>query len=141
MPRRINVNLAKIHRAYTVGEIALLYGVHKNTVRVWLKESLPIIDSGRPVMVLGRDLRVFLQNRKQKNKCKCELNEMYCLKCRESRTPYGGMADYLPMTKQKGRLAGICPVCDCTMNRYTDLTKLEQIRLNLDVTTRGSENT
>jgi len=37
MAKRLNPNLAKIHRNYTVEEVALLFSVHKNTVRSWVK--------------------------------------------------------------------------------------------------------
>jgi hypothetical protein len=36
-----NPRRAKIHRNYTVAEIATLYTVHRNTVREWIKHGLP----------------------------------------------------------------------------------------------------
>ena len=42
--RHPNPRLAKIHRNYTVEEIANLFGVHKNSVRNWVKGGLPISD-------------------------------------------------------------------------------------------------
>ena len=40
---RLNPWLAKIHRNYTVEEAARLYGLHRNTVRQWIKRGLPVI--------------------------------------------------------------------------------------------------
>jgi transposase len=40
MAKRPNPNLAKIHRNYTVEEVANLFSVHKNTVRLWVKDGL-----------------------------------------------------------------------------------------------------
>lgn len=65
--RRPNPGLVKIHRSYTVEEVAKLYGVHKNTVRAWIKQGLPICDDRRPTIVLGREIAVFLQARRIKN--------------------------------------------------------------------------
>ncbi len=66
MRHSINPNKAKIHRSYTVEEIAELFGVHKNTVRAWLKAGLPICDDRKPMLILGADLRSFLKERKRK---------------------------------------------------------------------------
>jgi hypothetical protein len=42
--RHPNHRLVKIHRSYTVEEIAKLYVIHKNTVRRWVKSGLAISD-------------------------------------------------------------------------------------------------
>ena len=44
MSKRPNPNLAKIHRNYTVEEVADLFSVHKNTVRLWVKNGLATND-------------------------------------------------------------------------------------------------
>ena len=61
MPKRLNPNLAKMHRNYTVEEVASLFGVHKNSVRAWIKAGLPVCDARRPVLILGLDLRDYRQ--------------------------------------------------------------------------------
>src|SRR5260221_11249883 len=47
-PRRV-----KIHRNYSVEDIARLFGIHKNTVRNWLKQGLATIANLRPLLALG----------------------------------------------------------------------------------------
>ena len=54
--RHPNHRLVKIHRSYTVEEIASLFGIHKNTVRGWVKAGLPTCDNKRPMLILGHDL-------------------------------------------------------------------------------------
>jgi hypothetical protein len=41
--RRPNARLAKIHRSYSVEEMARLFNVHKNTVRNWVEQGLAAI--------------------------------------------------------------------------------------------------
>ena len=132
--RHPNHRLVKIHRNYTVEEIAKLFGNHRNTVREWIKRGLPTIDHGRPMVILGRDLTAFLQARRVKNKQKCQPGEIYCVRCRVPRNPAGDMADYLPITATLGDLISICPYCESMMYRHVNLGKLEQVRGKLNVT-------
>ena len=73
--RHPNHRRVKVHRSYTVEEIAGLFGIHKNTVRAWVKAGLPTCDNKRPVLILGRDLIAFLQARRAKNKQPCRLEK------------------------------------------------------------------
>ena len=74
--RHPNHRLVKIHRNYTVEEVAGLFGVHRNTVRAWVKRGLPMIDRKRPMLIHGRDLAAFLQARRLKNKQTCQPGEI-----------------------------------------------------------------
>lgn len=132
--RRPNPRLAKIHRNYTVEETARLFDVHRNTVREWIKRGLPICDSKKPMLILGKDLAEFLLARRTKNKRTCLPGEMYCVRCRSPKSPAGDMADYVQITESLGNLIAICPDCAALMNRRVSLAKLEQIRGQLDIT-------
>ena len=137
--RRYNPMLAKIHRSYTVEEVADLYDVHKNTVRTWIKNGLQICDGKRPILILGRHLREFLDKQRKKNKKPCPAGTIYCVCCKEPQKPAGDMVDYLPTSDTRGRLIGICPSCDHIINQITSFSKLEHIRHYLDVTIRQVE--
>jgi hypothetical protein len=132
--RRLNPRQAKIHRSYTVEEVACLYGVHKNSVREWIKAGLPVIDDKRPMLIFGQELAKFLQARRIRNKHTCQPGQMYCVRCRAPRTAAGDMADYLPETEKLGMLKAICPDCDSMMNRRVSMAKLEQVRGKLTIT-------
>lgn len=133
MPKLLNPNLAKLHRNYTVEEVASVFGVHKNSVRAWIKAGLPVCDAKRPVLILGMDLRDYLRGKRSERKRRCGDDQLYCLRCRETRSPAEGMVDYIPMTAATGRLNALCPVCTAVMNRYVGAKGLDQIRVKLDV--------
>jgi hypothetical protein len=134
MKRRYpNHRLVKIHRSYTVEEIATLFGVHKNTVRNWVKNGLATVDDKRPMLILGFVLLNFLKDRRTKNKQKCKPGELYCVRCRSPKRPAGDMADYVPINNKIGNLVAICSDCDAIMNRHVSLAKIEQVRGKIDI--------
>lgn len=132
--RHPNYRLVKIHRSYTVEEIAKLFGIHKNTVREWVKVGLPVSDDKRPMLMLGHDLAAFLQARRVKNKQTCQPGEIYCVRCRTPKAPAADMAEYQPVTEKFGNLIAICPDCNSIMNRRVSMAKLGQVRGEMDIT-------
>jgi Helix-turn-helix domain len=137
--RRPNYRLVKIHRSYTMEEVARLLGTHKNTVRAWVKAGLPICDGKRPTLILGRELAGYLKARRTKNKRPCQPGEIYCVRCRAPKQPAGEMAEYQPITESQGNLIGICSDCEGMIFRRTSLAKLRQIRGKLDITFAGAQ--
>ena len=69
--RHPNYRLVKINRNYTVEETSNLFGIHKNTVRAWIRAGLETINDKRPILILGLDLASFLKERRAKNKQPC----------------------------------------------------------------------
>jgi hypothetical protein len=132
--RHPNHRQVKIHRSYTVEEIACLFGIHKNTVREWINAGLPVLDDKRPMLILGQELAAFLQARRIKNKQTCQPGQMYCVRCRSPKMAAGYMADYLPQTEKLGMLKAICPDCHSIMNRRVSMAKLGQVRGKLAIT-------
>lgn len=129
-----NHRLVKIHRTYKVHEVTHLLGVHKNTVRSWIKHGLPTIDDKRPMLIQGHDLYAFLQARIVKNKQPCQPGQIYCVRCHAPKFPAGNMVEYHPHTETLGNLFAICPDCDTGMNRRVSLAKLEQALGQMDIT-------
>ncbi len=132
--RHHNHRLVKIHRSYTVEEITKLFGVHKNTVRSWLKDGLATIDNKRPMMIAGHDLVEFIKKRRTKNKQTCKPGELFCVKCRAPKLPAEGMADYSPVTEKFGNLVAFCPDCESIMNQRVSLARIESVCENIDIT-------
>jgi hypothetical protein len=132
MARRFNYRRVKIHRSYTVAELATVIGAHKQTISRWIAAGLQTTDARRPLLIHGADFRAFMQAR-EPIKQRCQPGEFYCLGCRAPRRPAGDMADYRPRTALRGSLSGICPTCGRMIYRATTLAKLDQIRGELDI--------
>jgi Helix-turn-helix domain len=132
--RHPNYRHVKVHRNYTVEEAANLFGIHKNTVREWLKCGLPALDDKRPKLILGQELAAFLQTRRIKNKQTCQPGQMYCVRCRAPKMAAGDMAEYQPRTEKLGMLKAICPDCHSMINRHVSLAKLGHVRGKLVIT-------
>lgn len=125
--------LPKMHRSYSVDEVSTLLGVHRNTVRHWIRLGLPTIDDQRPVLIRGPALSEFLRARRNANKRSCKPGEIYCVRCRVPQRPAGAMADYRPRTESHGDLVGICPTCDCMMYRRVNRARVSEVAADLDV--------
>jgi excisionase family DNA binding protein len=116
MTRRHDCRRVKIHRTYSVPEAAKLLGVHKNTVRQWIKRGLPVIEEKRPLLIHGSDLKNFLKAQQPK-KQPCQPGEIYCVRCRAPKRPAGDMVDFLHKGAGRGLLQGICPTCSTLIHR------------------------
>lgn len=123
----------KIHRNYTVDEVARNLGVAKATVRRWIKSGLPALTERRPTIILGSDLAQFLST--PKAPCQtCQLHECYCVKCRIPQKPAGEMAEYISLTASTGNLRAICPTCGTMMHKRVRRDVLSALGSILDVT-------
>jgi len=128
MSKKINSNLVKIHRNYSVEDISNLLGVHKNTVRDWFKKGLEAIDNNKPALVLGSVLKRFLKKRREANKKACKDDEIYCMRCRLPRKPAENKTDFRLINQNVGCLSAPCPVCQSVMKIRCDLdARLETI--------------
>ena len=124
----------KMRFTYTVGEIARLLAIHKNTVREWIKAGLPTIDDKRPILILGSDLIAFLRARRARRKRPCSPGQMYCFRCRAPKFPAGDMAEYTAITERVGNLTAICPDCTSMTHRLVSRARLEDFRAKMDIT-------
>jgi hypothetical protein len=130
---RPNRSLVKLHRNYTVEEIARLLGVNRQTVRRWIAAGLEVIDDQKPMLVLGHVLHEYL-GRKRSGSGECPPGHCYCVKCRAPRWPDGDMAEYFAMSTTSGNLRALCPTCGSLMHRRIGRTKLDELAALLDIT-------
>ena len=131
--KRLNPRRVKVHRSYTVEEVARLYKVHKNTVRAWLKSGLEPIDDRRPILILGRQLASFLHLRRECRRRRCRAGEFYCFRCRTPKGAAARAAEYLPLTASSGNLRARCADCGTRMYRRVSFHKLAVVAGDLQV--------
>jgi hypothetical protein len=115
--RRVNPNRVKLHRSYSVEELARCLDVHKNTVRNWQAKGLEPIDKARPLLFHGQAVRAFLVAQNASRKRPCQPGTIYCFRCREPRKPALGMVDYVALKPASGNLRALCGVCESPMHR------------------------
>lgn len=116
----------RIQRTYTVPEVAVLLGVHVHTIRRWLKKGLSTIDGESPILVHGRELRRYLDERATARKQKCGPDEMYCLSCRAPRLPILGSVHMVDLNEKTVRLVGTCCTCGRQIHRAGSASRLEE---------------
>jgi hypothetical protein len=114
---RHNPRAVKLHRTYSVEDVARALGVHKNTARGWCDAGLKPIDSRRPMLFLGSELRAFLEQRSASRKRPCRPGTLYCFRCREPRAPALGMVDWIAINGRVGNLKALCATCETVMHR------------------------
>jgi excisionase family DNA binding protein len=137
--RRPDRRRIKSLRSYTFEEAARDLGVHRNTVRHWVKAGLPVIKDKRPYLIVGRDLAEFLTQRREARRQPCQPGQMYCLKCRRPQAPAARMADFVASSAALGALVGICPVCNHLMYRRVSVARLSEAAGALDVQMRQAQ--
>ena len=125
--------MIKLHRTYSVEEVARTLSVHKNSVRGWRKDGLKPIDDGRPVLFLGSDLRTFLEQRNANRKCPCRPGTFYCFRCRGPQAPALGMVDWIAINARTGNLKALCGTCETVMHRRARRDALTAIMPGLNI--------
>jgi hypothetical protein len=137
--RTYNPRLVKRDFSYTIEEIAELFGLHENSVRLWLKEGLPTIDAGRPTLIHGSDLIAFIRKRQTTRKHPCAPDEFYCCRCRKPRRAWESLVDLEIRPGSKVLLKAVCEVCGGGLNKAGAQAKLAEYRRVFDVQTAQRE--
>ena len=137
--RRVDPRRIKLHRPYAVDEAARALGVHPNTVRHWIAQGLPALASKRPTLILGHELRAFLDNRRKEAARPCSPGTLFCLKCRVPSRPALGMVDFIAHSATGGNLKALCQVCGTVMHQRVARAAIALKMPGIDVQFRGAE--
>ena len=128
-----NPNRVKLNRSYTFEELAVVLGVHKNTVSTWVKNGLPCLKEKRPFLVLGAEERAYLQQQRTARKKKCRPNELFCLRCKTPTRPAENFVEYWSLSATKGRLTGFCERCESVVNKFVRCDSLDRYSVLFNV--------
>lgn len=140
MAKNYNTRIIRLNYSYTLQEISNLYGNHIRTIRQWVKEGLPIIEGLYPYLVKGRELKKFLESKKQSRKIKLEAGQFYCTRCKQARNSLNNQIKIVYSGKTIGKgikdflLQGFCEVCDSKLNRFSNENKLDEVRKIFTIT-------
>jgi hypothetical protein len=130
MANTYNTHLIKLRKSYSIKEISLLFDIDRKTCSRWIKdEDLKVIETGaNPMLVLGSDLKEFIQKRRKAKKVPLAQNEYYCLKCHIAVEAKIESESVIKTGKKIGKngcdqlvKTGICEVCGTKINRFIGL--------------------
>ena len=123
--RKYRLNLVRVRRSYSIGEIADLLNLHVGTVRIWRKKGMgPIDPDDRPLLFVGAEIKRFLSERRKNRKIRLKDDEFYCPRCRRATRSIPGGIRIIDTGRTMGandrqvEIKGICAVCECRLTRF-----------------------
>ena len=136
MDKNVSTRRIKKDRLYTYQEAGDLMGVTGDTVRRWARLGLNVMTAAKPHYILGEALIAFVLEKQARRRLKPCLSTMYCFTCRERRKPLGVMVDYIPINETRGRLTGLCEVCEKSIHRFVGKASLVEFDGIYDIATQ-----
>jgi len=130
--RRAKWRSVKRHYSMTVEEAAQTLGVHRATIRRWIKSGLPALTDRKPILILGDDLIDWLKSQRKERQT-CGPDELYCLKCRCPRKAAGARAELCPSPNGGGNLRAHCSDCGTLMHRRIGAGQIDPFRQHLSI--------
>ena len=144
MGKNYNIRLIKHRESYTLKQISETLHVHPRTVQEWRGEGLKTISTEKPFLVMGYDLKEFLNKKLQSRKIKLEANQFYCMKCRNAGTSKNNEVHLASLNKTIGNqgfrgliVNGICQECGTKLNKFSHEGRLEELKNTFKITNIG----
>lgn len=138
MARRVSARRVKVHSQYTYEQAADLIGVSVQTVRLWRRSGLQVLDSQKPHLILGFALKDFLNKRASKPERRLARDQFLCMACNGPKRAADGIADYRPYTDTRGRLEVLCESCLGLCGKFASLALCAELAPVLKITMRNA---
>ena len=107
----------RVTKTYTVAELAAATNKTEGTIYDWASRGLPTIDSRKPLMFHGSDVKAWLDKRWGDRGCKLALGESYCVRCKKARQPLPQTVRFEAWPNGSMNAKAPCPVCSAPMNK------------------------
>lgn len=135
MKKNYNLRLIKTREAYTTAKICETLSVHERTVQEWYKKGLKTVNEQKPFLVMGYELKQFLEEMLKSRKIKLSPDEFYCTKGREAVRPVNNNVKIIVFANSIGKqgfksmtIKGICQKCGSSINRFSHTGKLDEVK-------------
>ena len=122
------LNKIKYWYCYDIDELYKLFSVYKKTILEWKKKDLKSIDDKQPFLFYGNDVKGFLGELNESSKCKTEFHEIFCMKCKEGKSPLKKQIQLIPNNNKFLKAKAICQTCRNVMFKNYKLNDLQKIK-------------
>jgi len=140
MAKRLSARRIKKNRQYTYEDAADALGVTAQTVRAWREEGLIVLTSCIPHIIMGFALKEFIVNRTANARQSLEEDEVFCMRCKAPRKPFGMMADYVAINANRGRLVTLCECCEGRCVRLVSASAVARLSTKMDIAMNGGRD-
>lgn len=144
MGKNYNIRLIKHRESYSLKQISEVLKVHQRTVQEWRHEGLKTISNEKPFLVMGYDLKEFLNKKLKSRKTKLVVNQFYCTKCRQAVASEKDEVHIISLNKTIGKqgfkglmIKGVCQKCGTKLNKFSHDGKLEELKCTFKITNIG----
>ncbi|MFH1319801.1 MAG: hypothetical protein ABII90_04000 [Bacteroidota bacterium] len=127
MANKYNIHLIKSRRSYSIKDMTTLFNIDRKTCSRWIEyKGLKVMEMiVNPPLVMGSDLKEFIQKQRATRRIRLAEGEYYCLKCHKSVKAKVGSEKTIKTDKKIGKnnsdqykKIGNCEVCGTRVNRF-----------------------
>lgn len=124
-------------KTYTIDQLANVVGKSAATLRRWIRAGLPVLDDARPTLIDGAEAKAWLRIWLERRKHACQLDQLYCCRCRRPRHPRPGSVLIAGNNEKTLTVKAVCADCGAGMRKLGSLAKQAEIETAFSSFTQG----